>query len=151
MKKNKLNETFLVRGIIDRVDIIRTSDGSVVLKIVDYKTSSPPNFKYTTETNVRIAHEQFWQLKVYALLMREQNYSGDSINNNTGYYSVPLRMLRLMFLGGESPRFLDMDLGASQKERDSVLQDVHADLSNIWTKIHELVSTQNPKAFQHVT
>jgi len=135
-------DTFLVRGIIDRVDLIRDPiDGNIVLKIIDYKTSKPPNFKYSPSVNARILQEQFWQLKVYALLLREQYAHVEG-------YSVPFRSLRLMFLGG-TPRALDFDLGSTQEERDLALHDIHVELANVWKEIFALVDMQDPTVFKH--
>jgi hypothetical protein len=138
-------DTFHVRGIVDRLDMVRVNDdsGDVALRIVDYKTGKAPNFKYSPAMNEKIASEAFYQLKIYALLLREK---GEQQQYSNG---LELRMLRLLFLTSETGegQFLDMDLGSSQKERDAVLQEIHVDLSNVWTRINELVSTGDPKAF----
>ena len=64
---------------------------------------------------------------------------------------MDLRMLRLLYLTSENGegQYLDMDLGATQEERDVVLQETHADISNVWTTISSLVERQDPKAFVH--
>ena len=134
-------DTFHVRGIVDRLDMVRISSHEVALRIVDYKTGKAPNFKYSRAMNEQIAQESFYQLKIYALLLREK---GNSYANG-----LDLRMLRLLYLTSESGagQYLDMDLGATQEERDAVLQEIHADLANVWTSINELVATQDPHAF----
>jgi hypothetical protein len=160
--------TFHVRGIVDRLDMVKVSKSQVALRIVDYKTGKAPNLKYSKAMNEHIRNEVFYQLKIYALLLREknnhlQNAKSDKIGSaestdddidptvaaaTTGG-ALDLRMLRLFYLTSESGRaqHVDFDLGATQLERDSVLQEVHSDLSKIWMKIRELVSTQDPKAF----
>ena len=132
--------SFLVRGIVDRLDMVRVKR-HVALRIVDYKTGKAPNLKYSQRMNEQIADEAFYQLKIYALLLREK--AAEKLNG------MDLRWLRLLHLTSHSgeAKYLDMDLGPTQEERDRVLQEVHADLSQIWTDIHALVATQDPKAF----
>jgi PD-(D/E)XK nuclease superfamily len=134
-------ETFLVRGIIDRLDMIhapsvtassttsssnndsssrRRRDSSVVLRLVDYKTGKAPHLKYSHAMNMKIIHEAFYQLKIYALLWRQQQQLqlqqqqatlcstsdpyGDASLNSTLLSTTPvdtgidLRFLRLFFL-----------------------------------------------------
>jgi len=141
---------FLVRGIIDRLDYIRLKDGQTALRIADYKTAKSPNFKYSKAMNEKIAEQNFWQLKVYALLLQQMMLSEGkttTISNNTN----GVRVLRLMYLTSDSGKaqYIDMDLGKTQEQRDSVLQNVHLDLSNIWVQICNLVKLQDAKAFQH--
>jgi RecB family exonuclease len=135
--------TFHVRGIVDRLDMVRLSPRQVAMRIVDYKTGKAPNLKYSKAANERIMEETFYQLKIYALLLREK---GAGAQQPKG---MDLRLLRLLFLTSEQGRAqnLDFDLGETQEERDMVLQEVHQDLSNVWTEITELVSQQDPKAF----
>lgn len=140
---NDTTETFHVRGIVDRLDMVKINSHQVALRIVDYKTGKAPNFKYSHSMNEKIATEAFYQLKIYALLLRE---AGADKYASSG---LDLRMLRLLFLTSESGRgeYLDMDLGETQEERDAVLQEVHQDLAHVWTSINDLVATQDPKAF----
>jgi RecB family exonuclease len=135
--------TFHVRGIVDRLDMVRVSPRQVAMRIVDYKTGKAPNLKYSKPVNDRIMEEAFYQLKIYALLLREK---GAGAAQPKG---MDLRLLRLLFLTSEQGRAqnLDFDLGETQEQRDMVLQEVHQDLSNVWTEITELVSHQDPKAF----
>jgi hypothetical protein len=137
---NNHTDTFHVRGIVDRLDMVRVNSHQV-LQIVDYKTEKAPNFKYSQAVNERIAEEAFYQLKIYALLMREK---GDAYVNG-----LELRMLRLLYLTSKmgNGQYLDKDLGATQEERDAVLHEVHVDLAHVWTSIQELVTMQDPKAF----
>ena len=136
----KNTDTFHVRGIVDRLDMVWVNNHQV-LQIVDYKTEKAPNFKYSQAMNEKIADDAFYQLKIYALLMREK---GDAYANG-----LELRMLRLLYLTSETGNgtYLDMDLGATQEERDAVLHAVHVDLAHVWTSIQELVAMQDPKAF----
>jgi RecB family exonuclease len=139
---NNNTDTFHVRGIVDRLDMIRVNGGQqVALRIVDYKTGKAPNFKYSQAMNEKIAEEAFYQLKIYALLMREKG--------NVYANGLELRMLRLLFLTSEvgNGQYLDMDLGTTQEERDAVLNEIHVDLAHVWKNIQELVATQDPKAF----
>jgi len=137
---NPDNDAFLVRGIVDRLDMIRVSPYQVALRIVDYKTGKAPNLKYSATMNQKIAEEAFYQLKIYALLLREKGADIESLD---------LRYLRLLYLTSESgqAKSMDMDLGETEEERDRLLQDIHADLSSVWTSIVDLVSQQDPKAF----
>mmetsp|Transcript_38056 Transcript_38056/g.38408 ORF Transcript_38056/g.38408 Transcript_38056/m.38408 type:complete len:203 (-) Transcript_38056:61-669(-) len=151
-EENECNDTFLVRGIIDRIDMEQfltdNTETTIGLRIIDYKSGKAPQFKYTSKVNERIADETFWQLKIYALLLREMMRS-----NKANYLpKIDVRMLRLMYLTShknDEAVFLDMDLGASKEERDMVLDKVHEELSAIWTEIQELVSMRDPKVFVH--
>lgn len=144
--------TFYVRGIVDRLDLVHLPSPSGVdcLRIIDYKSGKAPSFKYSPEVNERISTEAFWQLKVYALLMREMATSGGNSTSNLRY-GLDLRMLRLIYLTSDegSAKYLDLDLGETEDERDEILQRIHADLANVWTRINELVAMQDPKAFVH--
>ena len=71
-----------VRGKIDRADT--APDGRV--RVVDYKTGKAPNPRYEGEA--------LWQLRFYAWLWRHR------------YGVLPTR-LRLVYLGGDHPRFLE--------------------------------------------
>jgi hypothetical protein len=135
--------SFLVRGIVDRLDLVQASDKSVALRVVDYKTGKAPNLKYSPAMNKKIADEAFFQLKIYALLIREKG-AASAIDS-----TMDLRWLRLFYLtsvSGEAA-FMDMDLGESPQERDRLLQEVHAELANVWTKVIELVSQQDATKF----
>lgn len=157
-------DTFLVRGIVDRLDYVAVPpsprcrggnpDGSGVLRIIDYKTGKAPNFKYSPAMNEKIAMDSTWQLKIYALLLREMTASSSSkarhLQNLTG---EEFRLLRLMYLTSSEPdgiaKYLDMDLGETQEERDKALQEVHVELADIWKNILSLVETQDPTKFVH--
>jgi len=159
------DDTFFVRGIVDRLDYVAAphyphaenddekSKGGCI-RIVDYKTGKAPHFKYSPATNQRIAEENMWQLKIYALLLREMIYNGKAYSKSGHLQNISerdIRLLRLMYLtsiDGEA-RFLDMDLGKSHDERNIVLQEIHQDLSSIWKSIKELVDTQDPSNFIH--
>lgn len=70
MTDDEKSNNFLVRGIVDRLDMVKDKDGSVVMRIVDYKSGKAPNFKYSAAMNAKIAEESFFQLKIYALLLK---------------------------------------------------------------------------------
>ena len=139
-------ETFKVRGIIDRIDMVRESSRTVALKIIDYKTGKAPNLKYSTSMNQLIFQKNFYQLKIYALLLREKNAVSASTTN-----SMDLRYLKLHYLNSENGRSLpwEMDLGETQTIRDESLNEVHHDLSQVWKNITSLVDKKDPKAFIH--
>ncbi|VEU33983.1 unnamed protein product [Pseudo-nitzschia multistriata] len=139
-------ETFKVRGIIDRLDIVREAQRKVALKVIDYKTGKAPNLKYSPAMNQKIFEEKFYQLKIYALLMREKTHAAANDKD-----SMDLRYLKLHFLTSEEgpAKPWEMDLGENQEIRDDELQKVHKDLSQIWMDIGALVDKQDPKAFQH--
>lgn len=109
--RQQLSDGINVTGVIDRVD--RDSQG--YLTILDYKTGKPPNLKYSDETNDRILHEHFFQLKIYALLIRAQ------------MKELP-RVLRLLFLGGQAQ-------GISMELNESDLEKVEQELRQIWQAI----------------
>ena len=146
------HDTFLVRGIVDRLDMVRVVDNPnnnnnnkderIVLRLIDYKTGKAPHLKYSRAMNEQIQSEAFYQLMIYALLLREQH------DNKSGS-GLPLRYLRLFYLTSVDDHAvtMDMDLGDTQTKRDEVLQAVHQDLSAVWQQILELVSQQDPKAF----
>jgi len=159
-------DRFLVRGIVDRLDLVRSREGSgrrrdagleddseeepIVMRIVDYKTGKAPDLKYSPAMNQKIRDEAFFQLKIYALLMRESRRNGrSSPSSSSTAASLPVRFLRLFYLTNprDSAECLEYDLGPTQRQRDAELQEVHASLSNTWTDILDLVSMQDPKAF----
>lgn len=167
------DDTFLVRGIVDRIDLVR----GPALRIVDYKTGKCPDFKYSPATNARIANETFFQLKIYALLLREmmkgqelreQREAEDDENDDEVKtieearagklpinlrFGAPVRHLRFVYLTsadeGRPAKFLNLDLGETDDERNAELDRVRRDLSELWTDINRLVRTNNPRAFRH--
>lgn len=163
------NSTFFVRGIVDRLDVIviptNTSSPSedslnnqnkteLALRIVDYKTGKAPDLKYSRVMNEKIANDSLWQLKIYALLLREMCAKGKCYSPTGNLYQVsniPLRFLRLMYLNSSSDKakYIEMDLGESQEERDFILHTIHCELSDIWKKIRSLVQLKDARAFVH--
>lgn len=134
------DETFLVRGIVDRLDMVRDkTDSSIVLRLTDYKTGKAPELKYSQAMNDKIVAQNFFQLQIYALLMREKHDDKTT--------SLDLRYLRLLYLTSQQGHAVawDYDLGATPEERDAVLQGVHARLSEVWVDIVQLVSQQDPR------
>lgn len=136
------DETFLVRGIVDRLDLVKQADRSVVLTLTDYKTGKAPDLKYSPAMNEKIAAESFFQLQIYALLLRE-GQGGVS-------HSMDLRYLKLLYLTSVNgpAKAMEYDLGATQAERDVVLQGVHKKLADVWLEILQLVSQQDAKIWQ---
>ena len=165
-------DAFLVRGIVDRVDLMN----GPYLRIVDYKTGKCPDFKYSPATNERIAHESFFQLKIYALLLREMmkkqqvdeegnggvNGGGEERSDSQRRKSnglplnlragIHVRNLRLLYLTSkdEGPaKYLDCDLGATEEARNAELDRIQADIGRVWSSIQSLVQTNDPRAFVH--
>ena len=129
-------------------------DGLGALRIIDYKTGKAPNFKYSPAMKEKIANESTWQLKIYALLLREMTANANNRSGNLQNISgEELRLLRLMYLTSIEKngiaKYLDMDLGETLEKRDRVLQEVHAELADIWKAILRLVETQDPTQFAH--
>lgn len=64
---------FLVRGKIDRIDVLDVlpalPSDKLRLQIIDYKTGKKPWLKYSPAVNERIRNEQVWKMKVYALIL----------------------------------------------------------------------------------
>jgi len=163
-------DAFLVRGIVDRVDLINGPN----LRIVDYKTGKCPDFKYSPATNDRIAHESFFQLKIYALLVREMMRKQQADEEGNGGVNgggeggsprrkssglpmnlrarIPVRNLRLIYLtskDGGPAKYLDCDLGATEEARNAELDRIQEDIGRVWSSIQSLVQTNDPRAFVH--
>ena len=82
--------------------------------------------------NEKIIDEAFFQLKIYALLLREKGAGREVAFKED---EVDIRLLRLLYLNSESGKAVhwDLDMGATGEERDAILHDVHKDLSKVWT------------------
>jgi len=95
-----------------------------------------------------------WQLKIYALLLREMIANGKNNSKSGNLKNISaqdLRLLRLMYLtsnDGEA-RYLDFDLGETEEERDDNLQQVHRELVEVWEGIISLVDSQDARKFVH--
>ncbi|GAX24006.1 hypothetical protein FisN_26Lh074 [Fistulifera solaris] len=129
------DESFLVRGIVDRFDMVRDSQNNIVLRLLDYKTGKAPQLKYSPAMNQKIRDAAFEQLKIYALL-----YQGE----------LPLRYLRLLFLTSHEQKAIamDLDLGATPEERQAQLQPVQQGLVEVYQQIRALVELQDPTAWK---
>ena len=135
---------FLVRGIVDRLDMVQdpNNKSEISLRLIDYKSGKAPDLKYSPSMNLKIQNEAFDQLLIYALLLREANRN--KVN------PMPLRYLRLFYLTSvhaEKAIYWDMDLGATQEERDALLRTVHVTLSNVYRSICQLIDKQDFTAF----
>jgi PD-(D/E)XK nuclease superfamily len=179
---DSIDEQFLVRGIVDRLDMVRCNDtplgeSTIALRLIDYKTGKAPDLKYTVAMNDKIQQEAFDQLLIYALLLREKSrskskgssssdVSTSSSSSLTPTTTIPLRFLRLFYLTSHnkdddivpqqrtiaSPAvYWEMDLGATQVERDAVLDDVYQDLIIVWQSITRLIREQNLHTFHGCT
>jgi len=62
---HSLDEGLNLTGVVDRVD-----DVGGELVVIDYKSGKGPTLKYSESVNERIMNDKFFQLKVYALLLR---------------------------------------------------------------------------------
>ena len=140
---NNTEGTFLVRGIVDRLDMVRDKEtNAIVMRLTDYKTGKAPELKYSVAMNDKIVAQNFFQLQIYALLLREKQIDRE--------HSMDLRYLRLLYLtSAQGPAVAwDYDMGATEAERDFMLQQVHAKLSQVWMDIVQLVSQQDPRLWQ---
>jgi PD-(D/E)XK nuclease superfamily len=165
-----IDEQFLVRGIVDRLDMVRCNDApsgesNVALRLIDYKSGKAPDLKYTVAMNEKIQSEAFDQLLIYALLLREKSRSkmNGSTSNSPSSTTIPLRFLRLFYLTSHSKDnnieqqiaspavYWEMDLGPTQVERDAVLDDVYQDLINVWQSITMMIKEQNLHTFHGCT
>lgn len=109
-------DSFIVRGKIDRIDLISSNNTGASLRILDYKTGKKPHFKYSATFNERIANEQFWKMKVYALILwkmilqterleQSQRQESEEVGKTVDYrYSLSweLRQKLLQSLGYEN-------------------------------------------------
>ena len=154
--------SFLVRGIVDRLDLARVGSDdntkTVALQVTDYKTGKAPMLKYSAAVNERIVSEKVWQLKIYALLidaMREKKEKDRGAKVEEGEQEVlpgmPVRKLRIMYLTNEQGRgeTIEVDLGHSAEERRAVLREVEEELVGIWMNIEELVEAGDTRNFKH--
>lgn len=138
------DETFLVRGIIDRLDMVQDAANKtdVTLRLIDYKSGKAPDLKYSPSMNEKIQKEAFEQLLIYALLHRETGLNKKN--------SIPLRYLRLFYLTSVVPdeaRFWDLDLGATSEERDALLNPVHTNIAAVWKAMCQMIDLQDPTVF----
>lgn len=163
------SSTFLVRGIVDRLDMVRCNDNRnepVALRLIDYKSGKAPDLKYTAQMNDKIRQEAFDQLLIYALLLREQK-RGASSSTSSSTDGIPLRFLRLFYLTSHNSStnkdateddtatmeptskavYWDMDLGATPEERDVLLDNVQNDLIMVWQSITDMINEQNLQTF----
>ena len=139
------NPTVLVRGVVDRLDLVRISRKSreVCLRLVDYKTGKAPDLKYSQSMNEKICEEAFFQLKIYALLLHKQRQS------QPWQRGLELRFLRLLYLTSAegNAQYLDLDLGATREERELLLEGVEQEIVETYHRIQQLVQTQDPLQF----
>lgn len=98
-----LSSGLRLRGFIDRVE--RADNGDV--RIIDYKTGKAPDMRFTGE--------YVFQMRMYALLYREQ-------------YQVTPKRTQLLFLGG-SPQVLTFD------PTDTDVSEFETELNDLWLDI----------------
>jgi PD-(D/E)XK nuclease superfamily len=148
-----LAENVTVRGIVDRLDLVRdTGDdndddpaaaatavgagrdrkkGDVVLRLMDYKTGKAPDLKYSPAMNAKIEREAWDQLVLYSLLLRESK-------------NTPIRFLRLIYLGGDID---DDDAVATvwnKRLEQGDMDDMKAKILRLWAEIVEKLSSDDP-------
>lgn len=58
-----------VTGVIDRLD---GAGGGSEQRVTDYKTGRAPSLKYSPASNAKIREESFFQLRLYAWMLRER-------------------------------------------------------------------------------
>ncbi|EJK53618.1 hypothetical protein THAOC_26912 [Thalassiosira oceanica] len=91
--------TVTVRGKIDRIDV-DVSD-KIRMSIIDYKTGKKPNFKYSCETNERIANEQFFKMRVYFWMLTKMMENTDGRPTLPGDEEEGQRKFRLPWILSE--------------------------------------------------
>ena len=134
---NTEDSTFVVRGKIDRIDLSPlTTSNKVQLQIIDYKTGKKPNFKYSPAVNERIENEQFWKMKVYALVLWKMIQQTDK--NNAIYHAN----YQTSDYSGQEKDKQDYTFGLSWLFQQKILQAVdNTNQKNInWSNILELSS-----------
>ena len=105
-----------IRGILDRMERVRETDGSgaerEVLVITDYKTGKAPPERYATKA--------FFALKIYALLIRQTR-------------GITPDRIRLLYLNGPTEYTMDIN--------DQQLDAMHRQLEALWTAITKAIDT----------
>ncbi|KAL3821824.1 hypothetical protein ACHAXA_003326 [Cyclostephanos tholiformis] len=80
---------FIVRGKIDRIDILPTTSDKIQLQIIDYKTGKKPWLKYSRKVNDRITQEQFWKMKIYCLIFWKMIEESEQQQSENYKYGMP--------------------------------------------------------------
>jgi RecB family exonuclease len=131
----------LIRGIVDRLDMVRDTKHSVAMRLIDYKSGKAPDLKYSRAMNEKIERDKFFQLLIYAWLLHASGKTSQQL---------PLRYLRLLYLTSEggTAQTLDWDLGATVEQRELVLSDVRTQLERVWKDMKSLIDQQDLLAFR---
>ncbi|GKY90360.1 hypothetical protein MPSEU_000010000 [Mayamaea pseudoterrestris] len=156
------DDSILVRGIVDRLDLVRSqsvmpqaTSAAASFRITDYKTGKAPDLKYSPAFNQRIREEAFFQLQIYALLLREMRASKKSATSSLDpdnvsmreeaalLQSLPVTQLRLLYLTSHSGQAMVWD----NDIEESTMHDTKQAILNVWKQIRELVDAQDPRAF----
>lgn len=125
-----LAENITVRGIVDRLDLVR-DEGDVVMRLMDYKTGKAPALKYSPAMNAKIEREAWDQLVLYSLLLRESK-------------NTPIRFLRLIYLGDEDGATV-WDKRLEQADMDAM----KAKIFTLWADIVRRLESEDPfRAFE---
>eukprot|EP00986_Skeletonema_menzelii_P001951 scaffold539_cov145-Skeletonema_menzelii.AAC.15 len=119
-------DSFTVRGKIDRIDMIPSNSGAI-LRIIDYKTGKKPHFKYSAATNDRIANEQFWKMKVYALILWKMILQTETLEQKRQ----------------ESEETVDYRYGLSWELRQKLLQSLGYENEQLHPKWSELLKIES--------
>jgi putative RecB family exonuclease len=145
-------DPILVRGIVDRLDLVRTATStasprngpsSVSFAITDYKTGKAPELKYSAACNQRIRQEAFFQLQIYAMLLQEMrnNKKKKSSDSAAAMESLPVTQLRLLYLTSVS--------GQAVSWEDAVpdLLEVKEQVLGVWKEMRQMIDAQDPTVF----
>lgn len=128
-------EQILVRGVIDRLDLVK-EQGQTASRIVDYKTGCAPNLKYSPAMNDKIRREAFDQLLIYALLLRRSYSKG-----------APIRFLRVLYLQSvdDGPAVAwDYDMGTTTTMVDAQLDAMEERILNVYRAIIDKLDSPDP-------
>lgn len=131
----------LIRGIVDRLDMVQDTKHSVAMRLIDYKSGKAPDLKYSRAMNEKIERDKFFQLLIYAWLLHASGKTSQQL---------PLRYLRLLYLTSEggTAQTLDWDLGSTVEQRESVLTDVGTQLERVWNEMKSMIDQQDLMAFR---
>ena len=106
-----------VHGYIDRLDVTERKDGKKLYWISDYKTGKPPHAKYQDEA--------FFQLEVYALLVKE-------------HYKETPHKLRLIYVREGNPEYV-----LTRNVTEDLLEKTRLKIKSVVAGIHKSTKNNN--------